>query len=258
MFGILASKGLYREGEGYLMSVRTLVIVPAWNEEETIANCLRDIARSVPDADIVVVNDGSTDQTSQQVRSSGVDVSLLEQPFNLGVGAAMRLGYLYSARHGYTYTCQVDADGQHDPSYIRKMIAHLEDTGSDLVVGSRFAGEGSYQARGPRRWAMVLLSGWLSKICHSKLSDTTSGFKVTNERATRILARRMPAEYLGDTLDSLVILAKEGCKISETAVSMRERQGGVPSHSPLKSALFLFRAFFSVTLYMTHRRTGGE
>lgn len=242
--------------KGKSIVTSTLVIVPAWNEEETIASCLRDIKNSLPAADIVVVNDGSTDNTSEEVRSSGVDVTLLEQPFNLGVGAAMRLGYLYSSRHGYTYTCQVDADGQHDPSYIEAMISHLRQTGSDLVVGSRFAGEGAYRARGPRRWAMVVLSKWLSRICQARLTDTTSGFKVSNARATEILSRRMPAEYLGDTLDSLVILAKEGCKISEVAVSMRERQGGVPSHSPLKAAIFLFRAFFSVSLYVIYRRNG--
>lgn len=244
---------MIRNLEGATVSAELLVIIPAWNEEEAISGALEAVAAALPNADVVVIDDGSTDQTCQRVLESPVDVTLIREPFNMGVGGAMRLGYLYSARNNYRYTCQVDADGQHDPSFIPSMIEALEAQGADIVVGSRFAGVGKYSAKGPRRWAMSLLSRWLSRICNAKLTDTTSGFKLTNAHATNVLSKLMPAEYLGDTLDSLVILAKHGCTITETGVQMRERQGGTPSHSPFSSGIFLFRAFLSVALSVTRK-----
>ena len=117
---------------------------------------------------------------------------------------------------------------------------------SDLVVGARFAGEGDYAVRGPRRWAMVVLAALLSKTANTELSDATSGFRASGPRAVRLFAEHYPAEYLGDTVESLVIAARANCSISQVPVAMRPRAGGVPSHNPVKAAVFLARVGIAV------------
>ena len=133
---------------------RTLVIMPAWNEEEVIGNTITELLQRVPEVDLVVVNDGSTDHTSEIARRAGAFV--IDLPYNMGVGAAMRTGYKYARRADYDYAMQVDSDGQHDPACIPDLIAHAQDC--DIVIGSRFAGSGDYNVSGPRKWAMSLLS----------------------------------------------------------------------------------------------------
>ncbi|MFT0846438.1 glycosyltransferase family 2 protein [Actinomycetaceae bacterium L2_0104] len=229
-----------------------LIIIPAWNEEEALPQVLAEIkATAGLDADIIVVDDGSNDSTSAVARACGVEVLTL--PLNLGVGGAMRAGYLYAKRNGYEAAVQVDADGQHRPSDIAKLVQCMEETGSDIVIGARFAGVGEYKVRGPRAWAMRVLSRRLSRQCRASLTDTTSGFKLTNRRAIDLFAADLPAEYLGDTIEALVIAAKEGLRINQVGVQMRERQGGSPSHSPLQAAMFLGRALFAIIMAGTRR-----
>lgn len=226
-----------------------LVVVPAWNEEETIADVLLEIAREVPEADVLVVNDGSTDATAAVAVRAGLAV--LDLPFNLGVGGAMRAGFRYAVREGYRVVVQVDADGQHNPADVRRLAAALEAEGTDIVIGARFAGTESYEVRGPRRWAMRVLSATISRIARTTLTDTTSGFKAHGPRAVRLFATNYPAEYLGDTVEALVIAARSGLRVSQVGVTMRERAGGRASHSPLKAAVFLARAGLALLLALS-------
>lgn len=228
-----------------------LVIIPAYNEEATLAGVLAEIRAALPGADIVVVDDGSRDATSRVAREAGVTVITL--PLNLGVGGAMRTGYLFAAREGYRYAVQVDADGQHDPRQVALMREAMSEQGADIIIGARFAGTGEYEAKGPRRWAMSLLSAVLSRVAHADLTDTTSGFKLTNRRAIVLLAREMPAEYLGDTVEALVIASKAGLTIGQVGVHMRPRAGGEPSHSPWRAAKLLLRAMLALAVAMTRR-----
>ena len=124
-------------------------------------------------------------------------------PFNLGVGGAMQVGFKYAREQGFDNVVQVDSDGQHDPASVPSLLEALE--GADLVLGARFAGEGDYSARGLRRLAMVVLAAILSRIAHTKLTDVTSGNKASGPRAIALFADHYPAEYLGDTIESLVI-----------------------------------------------------
>lgn len=134
---------------------RTLVIMPAWNEEEALPGTITELQETVPFVDLVVVNDGSTDNTSAVAREAGAFV--IDLPYNMGVGAAMRTGYKYAQRMGYDYAMQVDSDGQHHPESIPSLIEAVEDY--DIVIGSRFAdGAVDYEVSGPRKWAMSLLS----------------------------------------------------------------------------------------------------
>ena len=219
---------------------RTLVAIPALNEASTIGAVISDVRRVVPEAQILVVDDGSTDDTSAVARSKGVDVVRL--PFNVGVGGAMRTAFLYAQRHDVDAVVQVDADGQHVADHIPDLIAALDD--ASVVIGARF--RAGYEVRGPRRWAMRTLARSLSKVCSTTLTDTTSGFRASDRRAISLFARHYPAEYLGDTIESLVLAARAGLVVREVPVQMRPRQGGHSSQSHLRSALYLGRALLAL------------
>lgn len=235
---------------------RRLIVLPAWNEEAAIGDCLDEIITVLPDWDVVVVSDGSTDGTSAVARSRGVVV--IDLPFNLGVGGARRAGFSYAVREGYSHVLQIDADGQHDPAEVHHLVEVMDETGADVVVGARFAGRGDYVVTGPRRWAMTMLSWALSRVCRTRLTDTTSGLKLCGPRATVLYARDYPAEYLGDTVEALVIAARNGLVVRQAGVSMRERAGGVPSHRPVKAAAFLVRAIMALAIALTRPATGLE
>ena len=225
------------------------MILPAWNEQEALPGVLDDLMATLPWADVLVVNDGSTDSTSTVARRGRAKV--LDLPLNLGVGGAMRAGYKFARAKGYDIAVQLDADGQHDPHEVPVLLATMRDEQADVVIGARFAGAGTYAVRGPRRWAMKVLSSVLSKVAGTRLTDTTSGFKAANRRAIELFAREYPAEYLGDTVESLVISARSGLKIRQVGVSMRPRAGGTPSHNPAKAAFFLARAILALLIALT-------
>jgi glycosyltransferase involved in cell wall biosynthesis len=218
--------------------------MPAFNEAEAIGSVIAEVRSKVRNADVLVIDDGSSDATSRVAALAGAEVAQL--PFNLGVGGAMRLGFRYALRNGYENVVQLDSDGQHDPTYVEELVNGLDR--SDIMIGARFAGEGDYTVKGPRRWAMTTLSLVISRIARTRLTDTTSGFKACGPRAVQLFADEYPAEYLGDTIEALVIAARAGCVIEQRPVAMRERQGGIPSHNPWKSAVYLGRAFFALTV----------
>src|SRR5262245_20117291 len=228
---------------------RVLIVIPAWNESASIADVVREVRGELPGVDVLVVDDGSADATTDKARSAGAIVATL--PYNLGVGGAMRLGYRYGRDHGYDVVVQIDADGQHDPRYVPKLIDALGE--ADIVIGARFAGEGDYRVRGPRRWAMGLLSRVLSIITRTRLTDTTSGFRATNRRATALFAGWYPVEYLGDTIETLVYAAHRDLTIRQVPVSMRPRIAGTPSHSPVKAMVYLARAVAILILALIRR-----
>ncbi len=226
------------------------MIVPAWNEQECIANTVREIRAKVPYADLLVVDDGSRDNTANEAVAAGAQV--LRLPFNLGVGGAMRAGYRWAHTLGYEIAVQIDADGQHDPSFLDDVIAPLAD--HDIVIGARFASaDDPYRVRGPRRWAMHVLAFTLSRLTGTRLTDVTSGFRACNRRAMVVFAQHYPAEYLGDTVESLVIAHRMRCRITQVPVTMRPRAGGRPSATPLKAALFLGRAMVALTLALVRK-----
>lgn len=227
-----------------------LVAIPAWNEEATVGLVVRELRECVHQAHVLVVDDGSTDQTAQVARTAGAQVITL--PFNVGVGGAMRTAFLYAERQGFDAVVQVDADGQHDPASVCHLLEALESC--NVVIGTRFGAHGDYRVRGPRRWAMRLLSFTLSRVARASLSDTTSGFRAADRRAIRLFARHYPAEYLGDTIDSLVIAARAGLSICEVPVVMRTRQGGRASQAPVKATLYLARSILALAVALTRRR----
>jgi len=219
-----------------------LVAVPAWNEQGSIADVIAKVRSHRPDADILVVNDGSTDRTARLAEEAGATVVSL--PFNVGVGGAMRTAFLYAQRHGYQAVVQVDADGQHDPADLDRVLDGLVD--ADVVVGTRFHPDSQYFVGGPRRWAMILLSKALSRMNRGRISDPTSGFRSAGPRAIELFATEYPADYLGDTVGSLAIAIRNKLVIHETPVTMYFRQTGRPSKNAVWSALYLGRATLAI------------
>ena len=216
--------------------------IPAWNESGSIADVIAKVQQHRPDADILVVNDGSTDNTAEVAERAGARVVSL--PFNVGVGGAMRTAFLFASRNGYEAMVQVDADGQHDPADLDRVLDGLGD--ADVVVGTRFHPNSTYFVGGPRRWAMVLLSKALSRMNRGTISDPTSGFRSAGPRAIALFAVDYPADYLGDTVGSLAIAIRRGLVIHETPVTMYFRQAGRPSKNALWSALYLGRATLAI------------
>ena len=228
---------------------RVLVVVPAWNEQETVAATISELLHAQPDVDVLVVDDGSGDRTVEAARGAGALVC--ELPYNLGVGGAMRAGYRYGLRHGYDIVVQLDADGQHDPDYLPELISGLDD--ADVVVGARFAGVGDYRVGLFRGMAMRLLATTLSRLAGTRLTDVTSGFRAVNRRALTVFAAHYPAEYLGDTVESLVIAMRSGCRVVQVPVAMRERAGGTASQTSIRAMLYLARAIVALGLALVRR-----
>lgn len=170
----------------------------------------------------------------------------------------MRAGYKFAARAGYDVAIQLDADGQHDPADVEQIVAALQTEGANVVIGARFAGEGVYKVRGPRRWAMRVLSSTLSLVTKTRLTDTTSGFKACDRRAIAVFAADYPAEYLGDTIEALVIASRAGLVVRQVPVHMRPRAGGTASHNPFKAALFLSQAVFALAIALSRPRRAAE
>ncbi|MDT8910810.1 glycosyltransferase family 2 protein [Amycolatopsis sp. PS_44_ISF1] len=229
---------------------RVLIVMPALNEQASVASVIGQVKAALPETDVLVVDDGSVDETARLARAAGAQVARLA--VNLGVGGAMRTGFRYAVAHGYDVVVQVDSDGQHDPEEVASLLRGLDQ--ADIVIGSRFAGKGSYKASGPRKYAMVALSLVFSRLAGRKITDVTSGFKAMGPKAIRLFAAYYPAEYLGDTVESLVMAIRAKLVIAEVPVLMRERTGGIPSHSPVKSAVYLSRAGLALLLALVRRR----
>jgi glycosyltransferase involved in cell wall biosynthesis len=235
---------------------RILVVLPALNEERTVALVVKEVQAAISDAVVLVVDDGSIDRTGEQARSAGAQVAT--NPFTLGVGGAMRVGFRVAESHGYDVLLQVDADGQHDARDIKLLLAELDDEpGPQIVIGARFAGQEDFAVPRARRAAMRILAHHLSRVTGTRLTDVTSGFRAHNRAAIEIFAKSYPADYLSDTIESLIIVADAGGRIHQVPVTMRPRLAGSPSQSPGRAALYLLRVMLvlALSVFRRHSRT---
>lgn len=228
---------------------RPLVVIPAWNEEQTLASVLDELALDLPGVAVLVVDDGSFDETHLIARNKGAE--LLRLPFNVGVGGAMQSGFIYAKRNGYDGVIQVDADGQHPVRAIPELLAALGNY--DVVVGSRFREPTGFAISRLRRVVMATLARVITKMVGSDLTDVTSGFRATGPRALEVFADSYPRQYLGDTVESLVIAHRHGLSIGEVTAVFRNRQGGTPSQSNLAATLYVGRAVMVLLLALVHK-----
>jgi glycosyltransferase involved in cell wall biosynthesis len=224
--------------------MRLLVAIPALNEEAALGGALTALATVHPLADVVVIDDGSRDATARVARESGAHV--VSHAINLGVGAAMGTAFKYAARNGYDAVIQFDGDGQHRPEHIADLLAAAE--GADIVIGSRYAKGGSYKSSAARRGVQRLIAGVVSVYARTRLSDATSGFRIAGPRALEVFAEHYPVEWLGDTVESIVLATRQGLTVAEIPVGMNERAGGTPSQSVLRAVLYTGRILFILGL----------
>jgi glycosyltransferase involved in cell wall biosynthesis len=219
-----------------------LIVIPAFNEELVLGKTLDVLTQEIPSNQILVVSDGSTDKTSEIVKSR--KINLLELSFNLGVGAAMRAGFQFAFENNFSKVIQFDADLQHQPKYIDEISKKLDEF--DVVVGSRFLNNKNYQVSFARKVAMNLLKNSVSRHIGKTMTDVTSGFRGANKKAVEIFTEFYPSEYLADTVESLIMAHNKGLTISEIGVTMQERQGGKPSQNLLRSTFYLFRSILVI------------
>lgn len=225
--------------------MKLLVAIPALNEQASIENVIQEVYRSIPEAKVLVIDDGSTDRTSEISKLAGADV--IELPFNLGVGGALRVAFRFAKENGFTHVLQVDADGQHLPSEASNLFMHA--LNNDVVIGSRFnSKEFSYPVGFSRRVVMQVLSKLISFICKTRLTDVTSGFRLTSGEAIALFSKQYPRDYLGDTIESILLANKAGLKVTEVPVQMNQRIHGKPSQNFVKSIWYLVRALLVIFL----------
>ena len=231
------------------LTIRDLVIIPAFNEATTLPTVLDALRSQVPGCDVVVVDDGSTDQTYAVARAAGVTV--LRLPFNLGIGGALRAGFRYAVAEGYDRAVQLDADGQHDPSLIPTLLAALD--GADFVVGSRFGGEAAYDVGHTRRSAMRVLELAIRVLSGRTFTDTSSGFRAFNRPVLEYFARSYPSEYM-ESVEALLAATYEGFRIVEVPVEMHQRAGGQPSTHRFRLAYHYVRVMVTLLTRASRKR----
>lgn len=230
---------------------RVLVVMPALNEERSVGGVVA--ATRAHGRDVCVVDDGSTDATAAEARAAGATV--LRVPLNLGVGGALRCGFRWALAHGYDVVVQVDADGQHDPREVERLIDAMRETGAHMVIGSRFAeGSGEYEVRSARRFAMNLLARRAARATGTRVIDSTSGFRAIRRPLLDQFAANYPVEYLGDTVEALIEAGRAGAKIVEHPISASPRPHGRGSAGTLASTWYVARVLLATELMYNRRR----
>lgn len=230
-------------------ALRCIAIVPAYNEEASVARVIEDIRSADPSFDIVVVDDGSTDQTGAVAEAAGAHVVHL--PYNLGIGGAVQTGLQYARDHDFDVAVQVDGDAQHDPNEIPKILAPLIEGKADLVVGSRFLGEGDYEPPFTRLLGIKLLSRIVSLIVRQRVTDTTSGFRAANRRAISLFAADYPHDY--PEVEATVLVFRHRLRLIEVPVSMRLRGAGASSITFRRSGYYMLKVLLALFVGLFRR-----
>ena len=224
--------------------MRLLVAVPALNEAAVIGQVLQALSAVHPLGDVLIVDDGSRDATAPISRAAGARV--VSHAINLGVGAAMGTAFKYAVRNGYDTVVQFDGDGQHRAEHIADLVAALAD--ADIVIGSRYAAGGTFKSSAARRGVQRLIAWVVSVYARTKLTDATSGFRISGPRALEVFAEHYPVEWLGDTVESIVLATRQNLTVREIPVGMNERAGGVPSQSVFRATMHTGRILFILGL----------
>ena len=219
--------------------MKKLIIIPAYNEQESIKKTVEDIIKNAPEFDYIVINDCSTDRTKEICETEKFNVVHL--PVNLGIGGAVQTGYLYAARNGYDIAVQVDGDGQHDPKFLSKMAEFIEAEHADMVIGSRFINKEGFQSSGARRVGIKYFTMLIKLLTGAKITDPTSGLRIIE-----FFAEEYPKDY--PEPESVVAILRRKKKVLELPVIMRERSGGVSSISMKKSVYYMIKVSLAILI----------
>jgi hypothetical protein len=241
--------------------VRTLVFIPAWNEADSVAAVIADVRERLPEADVLVVDDGSTDATAEAAEAAGATVASL--PFNQGLGAALQTGYLYALRGGYDFCAHLDADGQHPPAEVARLLEEVRADRADLVLGSRYreaGGDGATEIIGEdyrptisRRIGTSVFRFFLTLATRQRFTDTTSGMRAANRRVMELFSESYSPDFA--EIESLQLAVRQGLRVEEVPVRMLERAGGSSFLTPLRSAFFIFKGMIVLLVGQFRPRT---
>ena len=224
--------------------MRVLAIIPAYNEAGSVGDVVRAIKRERPGTDVAVVDDGSRDATAVEARNAGAVV--LQLPFNLGIGGAVQTGYKYAWDNGYDIAIQVDADGQHPPGEMDKVIGPVERGEADMVIGTRFREDGGFKSSALRRVGIALFAGLVSLIIRERVTDTTSGFRAVNRKGIALFESDYPQDY--PEVETQALAHRHGLRLHEVPVTMAERQAGESSIKVWGSFLYVVKVTLALLI----------
>lgn len=221
---------------------KPLLVVPAWNEAGSLPGLLGALRTQYPQYDVLVVNDGSTDATTEVARVHGATV--VELACNLGIGSAVQTGFLYAQRYGYDAVVRVDADGQHPPEAVADLLRSLDEMHADVVIGSRFLEAGGFRSSWLRRVGISWLGFLIRILTHQRITDCTSGFCAYRREAVEFLAQHYPQDY--PEPEGVVLLVRNGFRLVEVPVVMRRRQVGRSSIRGLRTVYYMIKVTLAV------------
>jgi glycosyltransferase involved in cell wall biosynthesis len=232
--------------------LRRLAVVPAYNESDAIAAVVRSLHEHAPGFDVLVVDDGSTDDTGRHAAMAGAAVVRL--PFNLGIGGAVQSGFVYAHEHGYDYMAQVDGDGQHDPAELSKLVVRMDaEPAVDVVCGSRFVSDDyRYPAPISRRTGIHLFAFALTRILRQRISDPTSGFRLYNRQAIALFARDYPHDY--PEVEAILMVHAHRLRLTEVPVRMFVRETGRSSITKPRSFYYMVKVSLALMAGLLRRR----
>lgn len=229
--------------------MKRLIIIPAYNEELSIGKVLEDIKAHSPDSDIIIINDGSTDSTSEVARNLGVRV--VDLSYNLGIGGAMQAGFKYAERNGYDMAIQFDGDGQHRADQLGPLVGPVIDGKADVSIGSRFLGEEAYRSKLARLFGIKILSWVVSFFAGQRITDPTSGFRAVNSKAIEFCGGHYPDDY--PEPEAIVLLHRSGFRITEVPVLMREREAGSSSITAFRGFYYMIKVLLAIMIDMVKK-----
>ncbi len=229
---------------------RSLAIVPAFNEGQSIANVIRELDTHQPSFEVAIIDDGSRDNTIDVATAHGATV--LPLPFNLGIGGAVQAGFLYARDHGFDIAVQVDGDGQHDPAQISTLLEPIEHGDADVVVGSRYLDGGSFDHAAHRRLLIGTFARVVTAATGKRFTDTSSSFRAYNRKAIEICAEDYPQGFL-ESVESLVVLSRYGMRIVEVPVTIRQRSSGSTSLSLGRTMAYTIKVSIAIAMGIMRR-----
>lgn len=230
--------------------MKKLIIIPAYNESESIKSTVEDIVNNADGFDYIVINDCSTDDTAKICQDN--HFNYLSLPVNLGIGGAVQTGYMYAYRNNYDVAVQVDGDGQHDVRFLSEMVSHIEKNKLDMVIGSRFIDREGFQSSAMRRFGINYFTGLIKLCTGKKITDPTSGLRMVGKNIIAEFAKEYPKDY--PEPETVVSILRKGYKVEEIPVIMRERQGGVSSISLKKSVYYMVKVTLAILVEILRKR----
>lgn len=234
-----------------LRALRRVAIVPAYNEEESVARVIDELREFDANLEVVVIDDGSVDRTAEVARARGARV--VQLPFNLGIGGAVQTGFLYAWEQGFDLAVRVDGDGQHDPRELAAVLEPVLAGEADIAVGSRFIGGDGYRSSRSRRVGIRVLAWIVSELTRQRITDPTSGFQAANRLGIRLFAADYPHDY--PEAEATVMVFKHRLRLREVPVAMRAREGGRSSITTLHSVYYMVKVVLAIFVALFRRRT---